>query len=72
MQEELTSKNSEMKKKIKQIEIKFNEVFLEGSFKHYKKIKHMFELGVDIDILQIDDWASDCLEKLSGGAGDCC
>ena len=48
MQEELTSKNSELKKKVKQIEAKFIEVLYEGSFKHYPKVQKMFQLETEV------------------------
>lgn len=35
----MTNRNTNIKKKLRVIEAKYNEVFFQGSFKHYQRIK---------------------------------
>ena len=44
----MTSKNNEIKRKVKAIETRYNEVFVEGSYKHFRKVQRMFSLDVEI------------------------
>lgn len=53
MEEEFTNRNTNLKKKIRVIESKYNEVFLEGSFKHYERIKETFQLKTVIEPMAI-------------------
>ena len=65
-------KNHELKKRIKQVEGKYNEVFLEGSLKHYRKIKAITGIKTQIQLINIDDWSKMCQERIGQFKGGCC
>lgn len=72
LMEEITNKNNESRRKIRLIETRHNEVFEEGSFKHYKKIKILYKIDVNIENVDIEQWARICLEKTNGHSEVCC
>jgi hypothetical protein len=60
------------KKYIKLIEFKYNEVLIEGSFKHCRRICELLGLRflASLELIEIDEWADACLE--SKQSDNCC
>lgn len=52
--------------------MRYTEIFREGSFKHYGKIRDMFKLSIDIELINIEEWAQDCLDRVVGHFDSCC
>ena len=57
---------NELKKKIRMVETRYNEVLYEGSFKYFGKINKILNLEFNIELMIIEEWTLNCLEKLNG------
>ena len=45
-------------------------MLVEGSFKHYRRVAKLYGLPLNMDIINIEDWANECLMEEPEGA--CC
>jgi hypothetical protein len=70
--EEITNENAGIKKKIREIEARYTEVFFEGSFRYYHKFKEIFALQTELHGFEIMKWANECILKLVDRNNVCC
>ena len=66
-----SSRFGEWKKGIKAIEGRYYEVLVEGSFKHYMKVSRLLGINRSIDVMDVEEWAHECLRDKSR-AQHCC
>ena len=69
---DVTNRTSELKKKIRMVETRYNEVLYEGSFKFFPKVNRVLNLESSLELIIIEEWTLSCLEKLNGRNRNCC
>jgi hypothetical protein len=63
---------ADWRKNIRTIESRYIEVFLEGSFKHYKRIMDLNGFSYNLETVNIHEWANRCLNQCQEDSSGCC
>ena len=69
---DMTSVTGELKKKIRMVETRYNEVLYEGSFKYFPKLNRVLKLEFNVELMIIEEWTLSCLERLNDRNRTCC
>ena len=68
-----TTKPNDWRKMVRNIESKYNEVLVDGSYKYFRKVVTLLGLKADhsrMETINIEDWAAQCLDNRPSDA--CC
>ena len=60
------------KQDIKNIQSRYTELFVDGSFKFYPKVARLYNFPLTLETINIEEWATSCLEDDTPSKSCCC